>query len=386
MTFKSTRPKLILKKNEAELLQKTVRSRKIPHSRVERAKFLLSYFEGMTISSIARENKTNRPKIENTIDKALAYGVDVALNDLPRKGRPRRISDGARAWIISIACMKSKDLGYASELWTQRALRDYVQAKCDINNFPELRKISEGTIIKILNKSNIKPHKIKDYIEVRDPEFETKSYTVLCTYKKVQILRNLSIDNEDQLEAYISYDEKPGIQAIENMAPDLPPIPGKFDSWSRDNEYIRHGTLSLLAGIDLVNGQIYAKVFDRHRSREFIEFLKYIDTQYPTGVTINVILDNHSAHISKETKKFLLTKPNRFHFVFTPKHASWLNIIESFFSKMTRTLLRGIRVSSKSELKMRILLYIDEVNEVPIIFKWTYKMDELPGGMTGVSG
>ena len=179
----------------------------------------------------------------------------------------------------------------------------------------------------------------------------------------------------------ISYDEKPGIQAIGNRYPDLMPVPGMYANVSRDHEYVRHGTISLLAGIDLLTGTVHYKIFDRHRSVEFIEFLKILDSNYLKHIKIVIILDNVRVHTSKKTLEYLKTVPQRFHFVFTPKHASWLNIIESLFSKMTRSMLRGIRVSSKEELKERISQYIDDMNETPTIFKWKYKMDKMAGGI-----
>ena len=179
--------------------------------------------------------------------------MEDALRDLPRSGRPKEISSEARAWIISIACMKPKDLGYPHELWT------------------------------------------------------------------------------------------------------------------------------LLAGIDLITGNIHHKVFDNHRSKEFIEFLRYLNEVYPSYIKITTILDNLKVHTSKETKKYLMSVPNRFHFVFTPKHASWLNIIETLFSKMTRSMLRGIRVGSKNELIDRIDEYFNYLNKTQTIFALKYKMDEMRG-------
>ena len=166
-----------------------------------------------------------------------------------------------------------------------------------------------------------------------------------------------------------------GIQTIGNVAADLPPIPGTYTHWRRDTHYKRFGTLSLLASIDLLTGKVHSKVYDRHRSREFIDFLKYIDSIYPEQVKIKIILDNHSSHISKETKNYLKKVPGRFEFIFTPTHASWLNLIEVFFSKMTRSLLKGIRLSSKDKLKSRILQYLDEINQMPTIFRWKWKME-----------
>jgi len=167
------------------------------------------------------------------------------------------------------------------------------------------------------------------------------------------------------------------IQAIATTAPDLPPEPGVHPTFARDHEYKRHGTVSLLAGIDLITGKVHALVKDRHRSREFIEFLKLVDAAYPAHTAIRLILDNHSAHISKETKAWLATRPaGRFEFTFTPKHGSWLNLVEGFFSKLARSVLRHIRVASKQELKDCIMPTMDHFNQNPVAHTWSYKLDK----------
>jgi transposase len=155
----------------------------------------------------------------------------------------------------------------------------------------------------------LKPHKIRYYLERRDPEFEEKMAHVLCIYREVEILKEANGKQPSEAVAIISYDEKPGMQAIGSTAPDLPPKPGVHAAFARDHEYKRHGTLSLLAGIDLVTGKAHALVKDRHRSCEFIEFLQLLDSAYPASTAIKIILDNHSAHTSKETKAWLATQP-----------------------------------------------------------------------------
>jgi len=362
MPFQSKRAKLNLKPEEVEMLKQLSTSRTESFSRVQRAKILLAYYQGESVSSIARAMNTNRPKIERQISKALELGVRAALDDLPRKGKPATITPEAKAWVVACACQKPKDLGYSYELWTTRLLAEHVRKHCHEYGYPCLAKLSRGTVAKILAKSKIKPHKIRYYLERRDPEFEEKMAQVLHVYKEVEISAEKTTG---VMTAYLAYDEKPGMQAIENTAPDLLPQPGERPTVSRDHEYIRHGTVTLLAGIDLSTGHILATVEDKHRSKEFISFLKMVDAHYHDKEKIKIVLDNHSAHISKETRAYLATVPNRFEFVFTPKHGSWLNIIESFFGKMAKTFLRGIRVSSKDELKARILRYIREVNETP---------------------
>ena len=124
------------------------------------------------------------------------------------------------------------------------------------------------------------------------------------------------------------------------------------------------------------SGRIIETVSDTHNSADFIAFLKKLDSTYPEHHKIRLVLDNHSAHISKETRSYLETTPQRFVFVFTPTHGSWLNLIETQFSKMTRTLLRGIRVASKQELIDRLHQYFEEINADPVVFRWKYKMAE----------
>lgn len=381
MPFVSKRPKIRLSNEEIENLTSLSRSRTAPAREIERAKVILLSYYGKNDSQIAKELGINRQNVILCMKKALSFGINQALDDLPRSGRPPDITPEARAWIISLACMKPKDLGYPHELWTHRLLAKYVRENCKKQGHLELIKFSSGTLSKILSASNIKPHKISSYIRQHDPDFESKSVVVLHTYKKVELLKQKKENGETYDIVIVSYDEKPGIQAIGNKYPDLLPVEGIYPSISRDYEYIRHGTLSLLAGIDLLTGTIHYQIHEKHRSSEFIEFLKSMDAYYPKNVKIQVILDNHSIHTSKETQKYLETLPQRFQFIFTPKHASWLNIIESLFSKMTRSLLRGMRVSSKEELIDRISQYFNDINNTPVIFKWKYKMDEMPGGM-----
>ena len=194
-----------------------------------------------------------------------------------------------------------------------------------------LAHLVQGTVCKILGQEEIKPHKVRYYSERRDAEFEQKMAQVLCVYREVQVLKKAAAKSNKSAKsaAIVSYDEKPGIQVIATTAPDLPPVPNVHATFARDHEYKRHGTLSLLAGIDLLTGKVYALVRDRHRSRESIEFLKLLDAAYPASTAIKLILDNHSAHISRETRAWLDTQPaGRFDFTFTPKHGSWLNLIE----------------------------------------------------------
>jgi transposase len=356
------------------------RSRTEPASRVERARMLLAYREDPSFFAVGRSLGVHHQTVQRCVERALAHGPMAALDDLPRPGKEPKITAEAKAWLRSLACRKAKELGYPHELWTTRLLARHAREHGPTEGHACLGRVVQGTVCRILNEQEVKPHKMRYYLERRDPEFKQKMAQVLCVYREVKILKENAAASKKKASdavAIISYDEKPGIQAIATTAPDLPPEPGVYATFARDHEYKRHGTVSLLAGIDLVTGKAHALVKDRHRSREFIEFLKLLDAAYPAHTAIKLILDNHSAHISKETKTWLAEQPaGRFEFTFTPTHGSWLNLVEGFFSKLARSVLRRIRVASKQELKDRIMAAMDEFNRHPVVHTWSYKLDQ----------
>jgi transposase len=355
-------------------LEAIARSRTDWACRVQRARILLAYHANPSTYAVGAAVGVTHQTVQRCLDRAVKLGAMAALDDSPRLGREPTITDEARAWVVALACRKPKEVGYPHELWTTRLLARHIREHAEAAGHASLRRLAQGTVCKILDRHEVQPHKVRYYLERRDEDFEQKMAEVLCVYHEVAVLRERE-DAEPNV-AIISYDEKPGIQAIGSTAPDLPPQPGSHAGWAREHEYERHGTLSLLAGIDLLSGQVHACVEDRHRSREFIDFLKKLDAAYPTDTAIKLILDNHSAHTSKETRRWLTAQPEgRFSFVFTPKHGSWLNLVERFFSKMARSVLRSIRVASKEELKARILAYLDDLNRAPVVHTWSYKLD-----------
>lgn len=364
-----------LKMSKAEVAQlgAIARSRSEPAARVERARVLLAYRDDPSCFAVGRELGLHHQTVQRCIGRAVRDGVLAALDDSPRPGREPVITVEARAWLVDLACCKAKELGYPHEVWTTRLLARHAREHGPAAGHTCLSGLAQGTVCKILDAEEVKPHKVRYYLQRRDPEFPAKMAEVLCVYRQVKLLKKRS---RSDAVAIVSYDEKPGIQAIANTAPDLPPEPGVHPGFGRDHEYKRLGTVTLLAGIDLLSGQIHSLVKDRHRSREFVEFLTQLDTAYPAHTAIKLILDNHSAHISRETHAWLAEqRPGRFEFVFTPKHGSWLNLVEGFFSKLTRSVLRHIRVQSKQELKDRLNAAINHFNDNPVVHTWTYKLD-----------
>ncbi len=360
----------------AKLVQLS-RSRTVPKRETQRSEVLLRYHAGEDITSISRSLKMTRASVTKWVSRALAVGATAALKDNYHRPKEPVIGDDAKAWVVHLACSKPKDLGYAAETWSRQALAGHVRKHAVESGYPALSKAVKATVHRILAEQPLHPEKVKYYLERRDPEFEAKMREVLLVYQEVALQNERRGNGEASSNVItVSVDEKPGLQAIANTAPDLPPVPGKHPSISRDHEYKRLGTCSILAALDLHDGHITARVERRHRSLEFTGLLADLDAWYPAGCTIRIILDKHSAHLSKETHAFLAAHPNRFQYVLTPKHGSWLNIVETLFGKMARTFLRHIRVKSWEDLKARILKGIAEINAAPVVHRWK-KFDAL---------
>lgn len=371
MARKTGRAPLVLDTKQRSMLEDLAGSRTAPLREAERAKILLAYAQGKAPTEIQRQLGVSRPTIYKCIDKAIAAGVDTGLHDRYHRPHAPQISEEAKAWVIDLACRKPKSLGLAAELWTVSALAAHVAHNAVTAGFPRLSGAGKSTVWRILDAHELKPHRVRYYLEQRDAQFERKMAEVLMVYRDVSLYRADAVHDARPLPVYtVSVDEKPGVQALGTTAPDLPPAPGKHPGIGRDHEYVRHGTLSIIAALDLHTGEIIANVESRHRSVEFVALLRRLDEHYPPEAIVRVVLDNHSAHISKETMAYLASRPGRFEYVHTPKHGSWLNLVESAFSKMARSFLRHIRVGSLGELKQRILKGIDEMNAHPVRFQW----------------
>lgn len=372
---------IILSNDDRSYLETQTRARTIQAQIVNRARILLLKADGTSIDAIADKVGMNRKSVMLCINKYLEGGVENALFDAPGRGRNAEITDDEKAWIINIACQKPVDFGYSAEVWTRALLTKHINKFAEEAGHIRLSTISQSKVRTILEEADIKPNKITYYCENRDPGFDQKMHNVLLVYKQLSMQfdengKLLPFDDDNQIVHVLSYDEKPGIQATANTSDDLLPDEN-HKTISRDYEYKRLGTVSLLAGIDLQTGEAIPLVRDRHTSKEYIEFLKLLDSKYPKEDKIRLVLDNLKVHTSEETKKYLATVPGRFEFVFTPKHGSWLNLVEGFFSKLTRQTLKGIRVKTKEELVKRIYKYFDEVNAEPVVYHWKYKLDEI---------
>lgn len=362
-------------------LETQTKARTIQAQTVARARILLLKADGYSIEAIADKVDMNRKSVMLCINKFNEGGIENALFDAPGRGRNAEITDDEKAWIINIACQKPVDLGYSAEVWTRALLTKHINKFAEEAGHTRLSTISQSKVRTILEEADIKPNKIKYYCENRDPDFDRKMHNVLLVYKQLSLQFDengelLPFGDDDQIIHVLSYDEKPGIQAIATTSDDLLPD-DNHSTISRDYEYKRLGTISLLTGIDLQTGEAIPLVKESHNSNDYVEFLKLLDNKYPKEEKIRLVLDNLKVHSSVETRKYLATVPGRFEFVFTPKQGPWLNLVEGFFSKMTRQMLKGIRVKTKDELVERIYKYFEEANEEPVVYHWKYKLDEI---------
>lgn len=370
---------ITLSEEDRSRLESIIKTRTLQAQTVNRARILLLKAAGESVDTIADKVGLNRNSILLCLKKYSQGGIENAIYDAPGRGRNAEITDDERAWIINIACQRPGDFGYSAETWTYAKLTEHINKTAEKAGFTRLSTLTKTSIKNILDAAEIKPFRIQYYCEKRDPDFEAKMHDVLLVYKQIEMLFDengeLYIPSAEQDVHTVSYDEKPGIQAIATTGEDLNPT---LDNGTiqRDYEYKRLGTVSLLAAIDLLTGEAIPLVRAKHTADDFIDFLKILHSKYPEGDVIRVILDNHTVHTCKKVKDFLSTMPGRFIFIFTPKHGSWLNMIEGFFGKMTRQMLRGIRVATKQELIDRIYRYFDEINETPVVYHWKYRMKD----------
>ncbi len=261
MAGKSKRPKLIMESDELERLQHLRRAPTIPLREVQRAQILARYHAGETVTQIARTVQMTRKSVAKWINRALAVGPNAALKDTYHRPKAPSITEEARAWVVSLACRKPKDLGYAAEMWTRSALANHVRGHAVQAGHSSLAKAVKATVQRILAEQPLHPEKIKYYLERRDPQFDEKMKNVLLVYQAVALQNEQRGRTDTPLPVVtVSVDEKPGLQAIANTAPDLLPVAGQHAEVARDHEYKRLGTCSILAALDLHDGHVTASV------------------------------------------------------------------------------------------------------------------------------
>ena len=333
---------------EREALKHLAASRTAPHQRVQRAVAILAVADGASNAAIARRLARHVDTVRSWRKRFAAERL-AALSDRPRPlGRPR-LSPHEKLQIIATATQAPPT---PESTWTHRLLAEQLGLAG--------LAVSASQIGRILDCVDLKPHLVRGWLtRPADPEFFTRATEVCDLYRTCP-----------PNAVVLSVDEKTGITARSRKHPDQPGRPGRRTR--REFEYVRHGTISIVAALNVHSGQVLTERIEKNNAATFIGFLRLLDRSIPQDTDIHLVMDNGSSHVAKKTKAWLTAHP-RFHIHHTPKHASWLNQVELFFSTLTRRLLRRGQFTSRDELAARIdefVLAYDEHDAKP--YRWTY--------------
>jgi transposase len=338
-----------------------IRSRTAPYCRFIRAMTVLLVADGVPTASVARRTGLDDRTVRKWKARFAAAPSIETLEDAPRSGRKPKIMLATRLAVVRLACERpegDKKPQCFRDLWTHQSLADAVQRETGV-------KISKSEIGRILRFNELRPHVVQIWLRKSDPDFDAKAARVSDLYL------NLSKD-----EVLLSIDEKP-LQAISRLyetevAPD--------GSLRREFEYVRHGTSALLAAFDIRSGKVFAKVVPRRTAAALVAFLQEI-ANLPAykGKIVHVVWDNLNTHKEGPGKRwtaFNEANGGRFRFVFTPKHASWMNQVECWFSILQRRVIRYGDFASKEAMADRVLGYTSHWNSVEAHpFRWTWRSD-----------
>jgi transposase len=328
-------------------LERLVRSRTAERRMVERARIVLAAADGRSAVSIAREVGCSLPTVKKWRRRYESEGL-AGLHDAPRPGRPLVHGPQTRARLIALACTRpgETETGLRRERWTHRELAEQVG-------------MSESQAHAILRAAEIKPHLLDQWVmSDLGPDFDMQAAEVCGLYL-----------DPPEGALVVSIDEKTGIQAKAPTRPDSPARPSK--PARREHEYTRNGTQNLFAALQVHSGEVRAMPSKTRNRFDLLRFLDQLEHEIPAGKTVIAITDNLSTRTTQEVNNWLAAHP-RWHFVFTPKHASWLNQVEIFFSILARRLLKRGAFTSEHDLAQQMLAFVETYNQTARPFKWTY--------------
>ncbi len=373
---------ITLSDDDRILLEKITKTRTIQLQTAQRARILLLKAEGLSNDSIAERVDLDRKSIMFCIKKYLEGGVENALFDASGRGRNAEITDDEKAWIISIANEKPRNLGYSNLKWTMKSLTKYINNNAEYANFMRLSTISPSSVQKVLNEAGINLKNIQYCCKIQNSELDQKPHVVLLVYKQLLLKPSednklLPISEDGQVVRVFSSGESLGLSAVDDSFEIIPYMDIK--GFSKAYNFTQSGfrMISLFSGIDLQTGVLIPLV-NYHYTRDGLEpFLDKLDSNYPKEDKIVLILDNSMMHTSKNTKKYLSTVLGRFEIVSSPKHGSWLNLVEILYNKLICQSLKSIRAYTKQELVKSIYQYFKEFNKFSIITHWTNDFNDI---------
>jgi len=341
-------PKLELTPAEKQSLQQTVRRRGAGHLEVLRAKVILWAAEGLSNTEIVQRTHLSAPTVGKWRQRFL-QNRSAGLTELPRSGAPRRISDDQIQAVITATLEQKPE---SSTHWSTRTMAE----RCGL---------SRQAISRIWRAFGLKPHRSESFTLSTDPLF----------VEKVRDVVGLYLDPPGNA-LVLCVDEKTQVQALERSQPVLPMRPGRAER--RTHDYYRHGTLALFAALNVATGQIISATKPKHRSQEFLNFLRHIEREVPADLDLHIILDNYATHKTAAVEDWLAKRP-RWKPHFTPTHSSWLNQVERFFAKITNERIRRGVFQSVADLERAIKEYITAHNKTPRPFRWTASAELILG-------
>jgi len=324
---------------------------------VLRANIALMAHRGDSTMAIATALKVSQQTVTKWRRQAAFQGKQ-GLTEAPRPGRPRRISDAARLQLVALACEVAEPGGRATP--TLDEIREKAVEQGVVTG------LSRSHLYNILQKADLHPHRIKTWLHSPDPAFRERVNVICDLYRKAP-----------EGAVVLSIDEKTGMQAIERKHLDRPPRPGVLRR--QEFEYVRHGTQALIAALDVHSGKTVATCGDTRTQADLLAFMEQVAVAYPDQ-SVHVIWDNLNTHCSKVWMEFNEKHGERFHFHFTPKHASWVNQIELLFGIFSKRVLRNASHISSGHLKDRTLAWFADRDQAPKPFKWSFRGYHLQTG------
>jgi transposase len=340
-------PPLKVTAPQREVLERLSRSQAAAHRDVQRAKALLMASDGWASTRIAQEIGVSPATVTRWREGFAQDGLTGSVKVRPGRGRKPSIGAEKVAQIVSATLHETPP---GETHWSCRSMA-------------RAQGVSHTTVHKIWAARGLKPHRVDTFKLSKDPRFEEKLVDVVGLYL-----------NPPESAIVLSMDEKSQIQALDRTQPSLPMKPGRAGTMTHD--YKRNGTTTLFAALDVLTGSVIGQCLPRHRHTEFVTFLRTIDREVPEGLEIHLILDNYATHKHPNVAAWLAKHP-RFHLHFTPTSSSWLNMIESFFAKLTNKAIRRGAFGSVPDLIAAIDAYLAANNTNPTPFIWTRTADRI---------
>jgi transposase len=328
-------------RQDRELLKQLARAPKTPQRVALRAHIVLGAAMGKSVNGLARELGITRPTVLLWRQRYAEVGVPGLLKDAPRPGRKKRISAKKVEAVVNATLQtRPKDATH----WSTRSMA-------------RAQGVSEATVRRIWNSHGLRPHRVKGFKLSRDPAFVEKLRDVVGLY----------LDPPDKA-LVLSVDEKSQIQALDRTQPALPMRPDLVET--RTHDYVRHGTTTLFAALNVLDGTVIGSCKPRHRHQEFLQFMEDVDRKVPRKREVHLIMDNYGTHTHPNVRAWFEARP-RYHLHFVPTGSSWLNLVERWFAEITRKQIRRGTFRSVGKLIRAIMRYLKEYNRDPRPFVWT---------------